>query len=218
MIYSFMGWLMETTIKSINAKKFINRGFLIGPYCPIYGWGCLLIIILLEKYTPYPIGLFCMSIIICTILEYLTSYLMEKIFNARWWDYSTKKFNLNGRVCLDTMIPFGILGTLMMYFVNPFFTKILNKVPTKTLNIIAIILLIVFTFDNIISYNAISKFKGATKKAVKDNTEEITEYVKKILSERNILTKRLIKAYPNVKAKIKKFVTDRTSDKENENK
>ena len=121
-IYSFIGWLMETTLKSYEAKKFINRGFLIGPYCPIYGCGCILIILLLKKYEPYPLGLFCMSVVICTILEYLTSYFMEKLFNARWWDYSKRKFNINGRVCINTMIPFGILGTLMMYFINPFFT------------------------------------------------------------------------------------------------
>ena len=109
MTYAFLGWLMEVTLGLIQSKKFVNRGFLIGPYCPIYGFGGLLITFLLQKYVNDPIVLFFMALIICGILEYVTSYLMEKIFHARWWDYSNKKYNINGRVCLDTIIPFGLL-------------------------------------------------------------------------------------------------------------
>lgn len=201
------------SLKSIEAKKFINRGFLIGPYCPIYGYGALAIIILLQKYLPHPVGLFCMAMIICTILEYITSYLMEKLFNARWWDYSSKKFNINGRVCLDTMIPFGILGTLIMYFVNPFFLKILKLIPDKTITILFITLFFIFITDNILSFNVISEFKGVTQNKPKDNTEEITEYVKKVLLQRSIFTKRFIKAYPHIKAKIKKIVGEFKNEK-----
>ena len=82
MTYSFIGWLMEVICKLIETKKIINRGFLIGPYCPIYGWGCLLITMLLNKYVDDPLVLFVMAIIICSILEYVTSYLMEKLFKA----------------------------------------------------------------------------------------------------------------------------------------
>ena len=127
--YSFIGWCMEVGCKLVELKKFINRGFLIGPYCPIYGWGCILIIILLNKYTNDPLVLFIMAIVICSILEYFTSYFMEKLFKARWWDYSRRKFNINGRICLETMIPFGLLGCLIMYFVNPFFVSIYSKIP-----------------------------------------------------------------------------------------
>ena len=86
--YSFLGWLMEVILTYSSDKKFVNRGFLIGPYCPIYGWGVLLIMFILKRYLDRPIGLFCMAVIICSVLEYLTSYLMEKLFKARWWDYS----------------------------------------------------------------------------------------------------------------------------------
>lgn len=85
--YAFFGWLMEVICKLIQEKRFINRGFLIGPYCPIYGWGALAITILLKKYLDDPIALFFMSVIICSIIEYLTSYILEKKYNARWWDY-----------------------------------------------------------------------------------------------------------------------------------
>lgn len=198
-IYSFLGWIMEVSGKLIEKKRFINRGFLVGPYCPIYGWGCLAIILLLAKYKDNIILLFIMAIIICSILEYLTSYLMEKLFNARWWDYSKRKFNINGRICLETMIPFGILGSLITYIVNPFITKKITMLSTQTINIISITIFIIFLIDNIISFDVIFKFKKTMKTIEKDGTEEITKKVKKILTEKNWLYRRLIKAFPNTK-------------------
>ena len=190
---------MEVGCKLVELKKFINRGFLIGPYCPIYGWGCILIILLLNKYTDDPLVLFIMAIVICSILEYFTSYFMEKLFKARWWDYSSNKFNLNGRICLETMIPFGLLGCLIMYFVNPFFVSIYSKIPSNILIIISFVLFTIFLTDNIISYTIMFKMKIPKIKISKDNTEEITEYVRSILAKRSFLYKRLMKAYPNMK-------------------
>ena len=190
---------MEVGCKLVELKKFINRGFLIGPYCPIYGWGCILIILLLNKYTDDPLVLFIMAIVICSILEYFTSYFMEKLFKARWWDYSRRKFNINGRICLETMIPFGLLGCLIMYFVNPFFVSIYSKIPSNILIIISSVLFTIFLIDNIISYTIMFKMKIPKIKISKDNTEEITEYVRSILAKRSFLYKRLMKAYPNMK-------------------
>ena len=199
MMYSFMGWLMEVMLTLIKEHKFVNRGFLIGPYCPIYGYGCLLIIILLGKYANDFIVLFLMTITICSILEYLTSYFMEKLFNARWWDYSNRKFNLNGRICLETMIPFGLLGSIVVYVVNPFYMKILSYIPLTVLYIISIILLTIYLVDNIISFNVINSFKKEIKKAEKDRTEEITKKIRNIISKKSLLHKRLINAFPRIK-------------------
>lgn len=105
-IYSVIGWIIEVTNIFITKKKFINRGFLIGPYCPIYGFGGILMTILLEKYYENIILTFIFSIFICAMLEYFTSYLLEKIFNARWWNYSNRKFNINGRICFGNLIIF----------------------------------------------------------------------------------------------------------------
>src|SRR5574344_2723105 len=140
MFYSFLGWIVEVVCKLIEKHKFINRGFLIGPYCPIYGWSCIFMILTLTKYENDPIILFLMAIVICSILEYFTSYFMELIFKTRWWDYSKKKYNINGRICLETMIPFGILGTIVIYIINPFFLGIINKIPQDIQFIIAITL------------------------------------------------------------------------------
>ena len=190
---------MEVIGKLIEKHKFINRGFLIGPYCPIYGWGCLTMILLLSKYLDEPIILFFMAILICSILEYFTSYFMEKLFNARWWDYSKRKFNINGRICLETMIPFGILGCLILYIVNPFIINILDKVPNNILYALALFIFIIYVIDNIISLNIMVKFKVTMKTVERDGTEEITKKVKDILFNRNWLYRRLIKAFPNLK-------------------
>jgi uncharacterized membrane protein len=195
---------MEVLGKLIQYKRFINRGFLIGPYCPIYGTGAILITFLLQKYTNDIVILFCMAILICGILEYITSFLMEKIFKARWWDYSNRKFNINGRVCLYTIIPFGILGCLIMYVLNPFFLGVLYQIPQLILTVIFWIMLIIFLTDNIISFNIISYVRTTTKKINTDfkfdNTEEITRKVKEILTNRSVLHRRLMNAYPKINA------------------
>ena len=144
MSYAFLGWCMEVGCKLVQFRKFINRGFLIGPYCPIYGWGAIAITILLKRYTYDVLVLFVMSVLICSILEYFTSYFMEKVFHARWWDYSSKKFNINGRICLETLIPFGLLGLVIMYITNPFLLEIYQSIPPIVIHILSGILFIIF--------------------------------------------------------------------------
>ena len=187
---------MEVGCKYIQFGKFINRGFLIGPYCPIYGWGAIAITILLKRYTYDPLVLFIMSTLVCSIIEYFTSYFMEKKYHARWWDYSSKKFNINGRICLETLIPFGILGLFIMYVTNPMLFKIYQSMSEIVVHII-------------------SSVNVEGSKLVKDNTEEITEKVKQILREKSWLHRRLINAYPNLKdirvkiKQVKEKVKDR---------
>lgn len=197
LIYSFIGWLIEVIGKLIEKHKFINRGFLIGPICPIYGHGCLLMILTLSRYKDNPLTLFICAIFICSLLEYFTSYFMEKIFKARWWDYSTKRFNLNGRICAETMIPFGILGTLVICVINPIFEYLLNLFNFETIKITAVVLFIIYIIDNTISLIIMFGFKGTLKTVEKDGTEEITKKVKKILINKNVLYKRLVEAFPN---------------------
>ena len=205
MIYSFIGWCMEVLTVLIPKKKFVNRGFLIGPYCPIYGYGCLLIIILLKNNLDDPLALFLKAIVICSLLEYFTSFFMEKLFNARWWDYSNKKFNINGRICLETMLPFGILACLVMYVLNPFFESKINLLPDLAVLIIAGILFVIYLVDNIVSFKIISGFSKTVKKVAKDSTEEITNKVRSVLKQKNILNKRLTEAFPKFQAKLKEM-------------
>ena len=187
---------------SIRAKKIVDRGFLIGPYCPIYGFGALSIIILLKRYMNDYVVFFVMSIIVCSALEYLTSFFMEKIFKARWWDYSNKKFNINGRICLINSIAFGVIATVIMYFVNSEINIIISKIPENTLKIISIILFVIFVVDYVVSSKLMLSFKDTLSKVKLDNTEEITEKIKQVLREKSIFTRRIVHAFPNVKLKV----------------
>ena len=178
--YSFLGWLMEVTCKLIQYKRFINRGFLMGPICPIYGHGAIIMLILLKDFASNPFILFVMSMLVCTTLEYLTSYFMEKLFSARWWDYSNKKFNINGRVCLRNTLCFGILAIVLVYFLNPFILTYIEKITEPFLSILFYTLLVVYIIDNIISYSIINNFSSTVNKSNYDNTEEVTKYVKDV--------------------------------------
>lgn len=196
LFYAVLGWCMEVVVSLVYRHKFINRGFMIGPYCPIYGVGVLFITIFLSRYRN-DLGVFLiMTMFSCTLLEYVTGYIMEKLFHARWWDYSDKRFNLNGRVCLDTMIPFGLLGVTVVYVLNPIVMKGIMAVPFVVRKIVSIFLALVFICDLIVSSKVMSEMKHVKYKN-KDNTEEITKKVKKALNEKNFFTKRLVDAFPD---------------------
>ena len=181
-IYSFCGWAMESFGGIFKEKKFINRGFLIGPYCPVYGCGVVGITVLLSKYQNDFYALFILVTVMCGSLEYFTSYIMEKLFNARWWDYHNHKFNINGRICLETLIPFGIVGTIIVCTLNPILYSYFDNISDQTINIITLIISVLFIIDFIVSFCIISSFKGATYNQ-KDNTEEISNKVKEKTEE-----------------------------------
>lgn len=195
MLYSFLGWLFEIVVVYFYTKKIVNRGFLVGPVCPIYGCGCILIILLLEKYVHDPLALFVMSLFICSILEYFTSYVMEKLFKARWWDYSDKKININGRICLENCLAFGFLGLILVYFINPFCYGLIASLPKILLIVLDCILLILYIIDNAVSFKIIAGFKNVAKSINKDSTIEITNKVREKLMQRGGLYKRLVLAF-----------------------
>ena len=198
-IYSIIGWFVEVGLAFYEHKKFVNRGFLIGPYCPIYGVGCLLLTILLSKYINEPGVIFAFSIFICATLEYLTSYLMEKIFKLRWWDYSNMKFNINGRICLETLIPFGIIGVLVVKYISPFLINTINSINFNVLVIINIIILSILITDILISFNVVFNLKNVTRNLNKDSTEEIKKAIYKFIHNNIFMYNRIVKAFPNMK-------------------
>ncbi|MBQ7957621.1 MAG: putative ABC transporter permease [Clostridia bacterium] len=126
--YSIIGWISEVIYCYIKDKKFTNRGFLFGPICPIYGTGALSMLLALTwckdirigKLFIGPLLVLVIGVVVCDIVEYLTSYLMEKLFHARWWDYSKKKYNLHGRICLEHSCYWGIFSVLLIYLIHPF--------------------------------------------------------------------------------------------------
>lgn len=203
LLYSFLGWIVESIYCFVIDKKFVNRGFLIGPSLPIYGFGCLIIVFFLDSFRENPFILFVMATLICSLLEYVTSYIMERIFKTRWWDYSEMKFNLNGRICLRNMLLFGILALIMSYIVNPFVMSILSKVNTTLVRVVTIIFFVLFVVDVLASSKIIYNIKGVGV-TLKDGTEEISNKVKEKLRNSGILNRRVVNAFPNFKIKLKK--------------
>lgn len=119
-IYSTLGWLMETTLNSIKHKTFINRGFLTGFYCPIYGVGMCSIYLFCSPFASNPFLVFIVGLVVATLIEYITGMLMEKLFHASWWDYSHFKCNLNGKICLRISIAWGVLALVFTCYIQPF--------------------------------------------------------------------------------------------------
>ncbi len=198
--YSIIGWCIEICESFIREKRFVNRGFLIGPYCPIYGVSILAILFFLKDYKDRPFGMFIISMVICGLIEYLGSFILEKIFKTRWWDYSHKKFNINGRICLDNLIFFGLGCLLVMYIIEPFILKLILKIPSPILITISLILLIIYITDTIISFRIIWNFKKVNQDTNKESTEKVSKFVKETIVEQNkILYRRLVKAFPKLK-------------------
>lgn len=196
-IISCAGWLIEIIYTAIKKRIFTDRGFLLGPYCPIYGITSLLMMATLKDYANDIIVLFVMAAVICTIMEYITSYIMEKLFKARWWDYSDIPFNINGRVCLSNSILFGLGAVILLKFASPFLVDKVTHFPVPAFYYIASILLIIFTIDVILSANVILRFKHTVENMQKDHTGEISDRVRKVIMEKSYPLRRLVMAFPN---------------------
>lgn len=150
MIYSIIGWVYESTICSIGHKKLINRGFLNGPYCPIYGTGAVLVLLVLGR-IQNPVLLFFAGAVVTCSLEYLTSWLMEKLFHARWWDYSKRKFNIGGRVCLIGAVVFGAFSVVLILFLHPWVKSLTDRLTDTALSWVCAILFVGVVSDLIVT-------------------------------------------------------------------
>ena len=209
-IYSFIGYLSEIAYCSIMNKKIVlNRGFFLGPYLPIYGFCCVIISLLLQRYYHDLVALFAISFLLCSVIEYLTSYILEKLFKVRWWNYHDIKFNLNGRVCLLNSLLFGIGGVLLIELVNPIINYLLFYIPTITINIISIILLLVFISDLFITLKTLCDIKiNSTKYISHDATDEIKKIIRKKIEKQSFLISRVLNAFPKMSGNNIKIIVE----------
>lgn len=215
MFYSITGWVYESFICSLGARHFVNRGFLNGPYCPIYGFGAVLDLILLGR-IENPFLLFVLGAVVACTLEYLTSYGMEKIFHARWWDYSKRKFNINGRICLLGAVVFGLFAVVLIRWIHPFVSGYVGLLPPIAWHCIFAVMLAIMISDCIVT---IGGFAGFNKKL--KELSELLEPVKsdaidKVRNSQAFITmnnahdllaqklsyqqKRMIKGFPRLKS------------------
>ncbi len=204
MMYSILGLLIEIPVIFIDEKKLIlNRGFLIGPYLPIFGAGSIAMVLLLYEVTNY-FNIFILSVLICGTIEYIVSYVMEKMFSIRWWDYTHNKYHLNGRIELTRLILFGFGGIINVKILYPTFTTILNKLSSEWIINIGFVIFVIFIIDYIISFFVAFKLKGKIESFISaDQTENFKKEVTKFLNKNNYLLKRIFINYPEIKDFIK---------------
>lgn len=146
--YSAAGWFVESLYRSIGEKRIINSGFLTGPMCPIYGTGALVMTVFL--YNPFkdkPLVVFLLGMLLCDIVEYITSVLMETLFHARWWDYTYEFLNIRGRICLKHTLYWGIAAIAFVKLVHPGVDKIMMGFNVNTVRIILAVIFVVFFLD-----------------------------------------------------------------------
>ena len=127
--YSFLGWCCEVVFATLKTGKFVNRGFLNGPVCPIYGTGVVLLLLALSPLRPYAWAVFLAAVLICSALEFATGFVLEKVFHRKWWDYSDRHFNLCGYICPEMSLLWGIAALAVVYALQPMLASLLQKIP-----------------------------------------------------------------------------------------
>ena len=197
-IYSFLGWILESIVRSVCEKKLINTGFLYGPFCPIYGCGAIIMLFFLKYFESSWILLFITSIIFLTFWEYIVGVFLEKTFKTKYWDYSNQKFNFQGRICLTNSLCWGVLGVVFIKYIHPFVSNLLEFVGSVNLVIAVYICTILFLADTIISIVKLINIKSTLQKV-----EDLNEQIKQKIAEFKNMDK--MKTPENVQAIIDKM-------------
>lgn len=196
-IYSFLGWILETVFASANERKFINRGFLTGFFCPIYGFGAILIVrvsafisIYIKSYYKSTLTNVIISIILVTALEYITGFILEKFFNCKWWDYSDNYANINGYICLKYSFLWGIIAIMMLQIVHPIILKTNFNISFQEKVYFVMIFLIYFISDII---KSVIDALNLRKLILNYSKYTVNKYYEKIIKY-----KRIFAAYPHL--------------------
>lgn len=219
--YSMLGWVCEVIYCSLPAKQFVNRGMLHGPYCPIYGFGALGVLFFLTPFRQNPILVYFAGILITSILEYFTSYILEKVFHTSFWDYSDHRFHLHGRVCLLNSILFGVLSLALMYLIHPFLQHVVGSFSLEVRSVIFTFGMVILAIDGTSTYHALTALRESLKhldelgKEISEKlsslSEEGLEYFSQLhldiksrkesfASHLNFGSRRLLSAFPKLRS------------------
>ena len=170
-LYCFFGWCFETTYVSICKKQFVNRGFMRGPFLPIYGTGATMMIAVTMPMENHVFLVFIVGMIATTILEYITGVCMEALFQVRYWDYSRKKLNFQGHICLSSSLCWGVLSVLLTFVIHPPIERFILSIPTTIANGLTIVLTIGIVADFTLSFKEALDFKDMLHKMTLRNSE-----------------------------------------------
>lgn len=222
-IYSFIGWLYESTLCSITGKKLVNRGFLNGPICPVYGVGAVLVIFTFYGEQMKFLPLFLSSMVLTTTVEYLTSVILERLFHAKWWDYTGRPFNIHGRVYLLGAIVFATLSVLVVTYVHPFISSLVKSISPNVLVMSGSFIFFLFMTDLFFTVRHLLLLNGRIaavreefdkfinegqlkvedlKQILQDKIEDTvlyTDRVKALFQKGRFQNRRLFNAFPELK-------------------
>ena len=222
--YSFLGWVYESFICSIGQKRLINRGFLNGPVCPVYGFGALVTILFIGQRIDNIVVLFFTGMILTCTVEYITAVLLEKLFDAKWWDYSHHRFNIQGRVSLLGAVVFGVLSVFLIKYIHPFVGGVIGRLPDWTQIALSLIITVLLLLDlyvtvrHLLSLNGrlkeiqsvindfleqYAKRAGEIKDSILDkfeNSEFYNDHIKTLFVLNKIQNIRIIKAFPKLQS------------------
>lgn len=225
LIYSFLGWILEVCYAALNTKQFINRGFLNGPYCPIYGVGVITIMYFVYPLKQNLLILFLASIIFTSLIELLTGFILEKTFHYRWWDYSNVPFNLGGYICLKFSIIWGLACVFVTEIIHPVVNDLIIWFPKTMGEVISGIFLLLMVIDFVVTVKTVLKLNARMKKlqliadeihrfsdkignkvstdflTIHERVEELKDKREKAVSEKiSCLEKRIIASFPDMKS------------------
>lgn len=200
-IYSFAGWVTEVIYSYKTKHILVNRGFLYGPYCPIYGTGIISIVLLLDNFRYNFFLLYIFSVILVSAIEYFTGFILEKCFNTKWWDYSKEPYNLHGRICLHFSLIWGVAALLVVKILNPLISAGLSYIPVYIQVLMAYFTVALFLLDFIFTLASLAKFSKVLSKlqSISSELKERYEYV--ISSTKDIA----VDAAQNLESNIKEL-------------
>lgn len=206
-IYAFIGWCSEVAFSALNNGKFTNRGFLNGPVCPIYGFGVLFVLHFLEPFKENLLILFLGSIILTSALELVTGFLLEKLFNKTWWNYSNELFNIGGYICLKFSIMWGLACILVVEVIHPLILAFMDMIPDKIGFVLLLSFILAIIVDIIATVNSINKLNR--------KLEHIDEIALKIRSVSDDLGEKIANRTLLIKEKNEEFRYEYEEIKEN---
>lgn len=199
-LYSLLGWITEVIYAFYKRGHFVNRGFLHGPFCPIYGISLTIIVILFQSVEGSLLGLFVYSFILTSIIEYVTSFILEKAFNSKWWDYSDEKFNIRGRVCLKFSVYWGAAAIVIYKVVNPIVIDIVRSIPEGMATLLSYSLLGLLLVDLAFTMSSLTELRSITNRFSK--VVDRARALKLSDAERVIKLKSLLLEYDNLRKKL----------------
>ena len=205
LIYSFLGWVVETIVGTVKKKKFVNRGFSTGPFCLVYGIAAVFMAVTMEELMAEPVFQLIGCGVLATIIEWMAGKILERLNQHKWWDYSNKKWNFDGYICLQYSVLWAVLGFVAVRYGDAFFLIVYHMIPTLIREILLWILLAGMALDISASLAAVFHIRKEMPTAIRWNKKVAVWTQKFALMIVGHVEKRMAKAYPVIMEKTEQI-------------